>query len=388
MESVGVFADGEWESLSRLFSTEEIELTPHFLSQGSFPFQHNEGMNFEIPASFCPNIPEAEMGLSRVNESFFQHPSDALNSNVHYLSQESCYGNNNHGSAGIFTAILNQENYYFGNSCHVPVANDISASMDVYMNHHDHDGKSFGSFIPTFSDIVMEGSVSNKEDSGSDRLGFSDDSQPAATAIPGEELHLKRVHDVAEDKSNNDKSDSNPKKKPCLSKDLHIIMQVQKTKKNNARSKKGQKANSDVKVKDEEESNTGADRQSTSSCSSEDDNGSQETNGGETSDPKTSSALNSNGKTRANRGSATDPQSLYARKRRERINERLRILQNLVPNGTKVDISTMLEEAVHYVKFLQLQIKLLSSDDMWMYAPIAYNGMDIGLSLQKMSPLL
>ncbi|MED6217624.1 hypothetical protein PIB30_019390 [Stylosanthes scabra] len=68
-------------------------------------------------------------------------------------------------------------------------------------------------------------------------------------------------------------------------------------------------------------------------------------------------------------------------RRRERINERLRTLQSLVPNGTKVDISTMLEEAVHYVKFLQLQIKLLSSDDMWMYAPIAYNGFDIGLNL-------
>lgn len=45
-------------------------------------------------------------------------------------------------------------------------------------------------------------------------------------------------------------------------------------------------------------------------------------------------------------------------KRREKINERLRILQNLVPNGTKVDISTMLEDAVHYVQFLQLQIKV------------------------------
>ncbi|KAG6400346.1 hypothetical protein SASPL_137172 [Salvia splendens] len=67
------------------------------------------------------------------------------------------------------------------------------------------------------------------------------------------------------------------------------------------------------------------------------------------------------------------------RKRRERINERLKILQNLVPNGTKVDISTMLEEAVQYVKFLQLQIKLLSSDNMWMYAPLAYNGTDIGI---------
>ncbi|MCD9560722.1 hypothetical protein HAX54_019470 [Datura stramonium] len=91
-------------------------------------------------------------------------------------------------------------------------------------------------------------------------------------------------------------------------------------------------------------------------------------------------------KSRASRGSATDPQSLYARKRRERINQRLRILQSLVPNGTKVDISTMLEEAVQYVKFLQLQIKLLSSDDLWMYAPIAYNGMDIGLDLKMGTP--
>ncbi|XP_033512308.1 transcription factor bHLH84-like isoform X2 [Nicotiana tomentosiformis] len=87
-------------------------------------------------------------------------------------------------------------------------------------------------------------------------------------------------------------------------------------------------------------------------------------------------------KTRASRGSATDPQSLYARKRRERINEKLKTLQSLIPNGTKVDISTMLEEAVLYVKFLQLQIKLLSSDDLWMYAPIAYNGMDLGLDLR------
>ncbi|XP_023635425.1 transcription factor bHLH85 isoform X2 [Capsella rubella] len=122
---------------------------------------------------------------------------------------------------------------------------------------------------------------------------------------------------------------------------------------------------------------------STTFCSEEESNCADQDGVGEDSSSKDedpSKALNLNGKTRASRGAATDPQSLYARKRRERINERLRILQNLVPNGTKVDISTMLEEAVHYVKFLQLQIKLLSSDDLWMYAPIAFNGMDIGLS--------
>ncbi|KAM0937776.1 putative transcription factor bHLH family [Dioscorea sansibarensis] len=121
--------------------------------------------------------------------------------------------------------------------------------------------------------------------------------------------------------------------------------------------------------------------QSSSSYSSEEDsNVSQELNGGNFSTKCSDAAMNNlNGKTRANKGSATDPQSLYAR----RINERLKILQNLVPNGTKVDISTMLEEAVQYVKFLQLQIKLLSSDETWMYAPIAYNGMDIGLDLNN-----
>ncbi|CAM8943087.1 unnamed protein product [Rhodiola kirilowii] len=114
------------------------------------------------------------------------------------------------------------------------------------------------------------------------------------------------------------------------------------------------------------------------SNSIEEDAISEEITRGENHATKTSKGSRVSGKAR--KGASSDPQSLYARKRRERINERLRILQSLVPNGTKVDMSTMLEEAVNYVKFLQLQIKLLSSDETWMYAPLAYNGMDIGIS--------
>ena len=51
--------------------------------------------------------------------------------------------------------------------------------------------------------------------------------------------------------------------------------------------------------------------------------------------------------------------------RRERISERLRTLQELVPNGTKVDLVTMLEKAISYVKFLQLQVKVLATDEFW-----------------------
>ncbi|KAG9450077.1 hypothetical protein H6P81_010042 [Aristolochia fimbriata] len=60
-----------------------------------------------------------------------------------------------------------------------------------------------------------------------------------------------------------------------------------------------------------------------------------------------------------------DPQSIAAKNRRERISERLKVLQDLVPNGTKVDLVTMLEKAISYVKFLQLQVKVLATDEFW-----------------------
>ncbi|KAH9320469.1 hypothetical protein KI387_015108, partial [Taxus chinensis] len=68
---------------------------------------------------------------------------------------------------------------------------------------------------------------------------------------------------------------------------------------------------------------------------------------------------------RAKQGSAMDPQSVAARLRRERISERLKILQDLVPNGSKFDLVTMLEKAINYVKFLQLQVKVLTTDEYW-----------------------
>ncbi|XP_073128809.1 uncharacterized protein [Henckelia pumila] len=76
-------------------------------------------------------------------------------------------------------------------------------------------------------------------------------------------------------------------------------------------------------------------------------------------------AASKNPKSPKSVSTAKDPQSIAAKNRRERISERLKTLQDLVPNGSKVDLVTMLEKAISYVKFLQLQVKVLATDEFW-----------------------
>ncbi|CAN8253442.1 unnamed protein product [Cochlearia groenlandica] len=64
---------------------------------------------------------------------------------------------------------------------------------------------------------------------------------------------------------------------------------------------------------------------------------------------------------RARRGQATDSHSLAERVRREKISERMKILQNLVPGCNKVTgKALMLDEIINYVQSLQNQVEFLS----------------------------
>ncbi|CAO2831794.1 unnamed protein product [Amaranthus hypochondriacus] len=66
-------------------------------------------------------------------------------------------------------------------------------------------------------------------------------------------------------------------------------------------------------------------------------------------------------KVRAKRGCATHPRSIAERMRRNRISERMRKLQELVPNMDKqTNTADMLDLAVDYIKNLQNQYKVLS----------------------------
>ncbi|KAL0356923.1 UNVERIFIED_CONTAM: Transcription factor [Sesamum calycinum] len=368
MEHVGAISGGEWNSLNGMCS-DEADFMAQLLGNCSLPNEVPSSSNFPVSSAFW-SAHESNEEIA-VDETAM-YSSDETNTSVYSFSQ----GNSYSGSSGILFPYPSHESYYPCVSHQVFMTNNSMMTMDYYM-----ESKNNNSRIHILSTNVTEGDdflnqdISN--DSTESNQNMSEDVFQGKDLQLEPELAVPMSELVKEDKVS---SPSESKKRSRAPPEL-------------PRNKRSTKVKKCPKLDDNGDDNNSNHiallrRQSSSSYSSEDDsNASHELNGvTSSSSSKGSAALNLNGKTRASRGSATDPQSLYARKRRERINERLRILQNLVPNGTKVDISTMLEEAVQYVKFLQLQIKLLSSDDLWMYAPIAYNGMDIGLDLKISTP--
>lgn len=60
------------------------------------------------------------------------------------------------------------------------------------------------------------------------------------------------------------------------------------------------------------------------------------------------------------RSRAAEVHNLSEKRRRSRINEKMKALQNLIPNSNKTDKASMLDEAIEYLKQLQLQVQLLT----------------------------
>ncbi|XP_054783214.1 transcription factor UNE10 [Prosopis cineraria] len=66
--------------------------------------------------------------------------------------------------------------------------------------------------------------------------------------------------------------------------------------------------------------------------------------------------------TKRRRAAAVHNQS--ERKRRDKINQRMRTLQKLVPNSSKTDKASMLDEVIEYLKQLQAQVHVMSKMNM------------------------
>ncbi|XP_009349167.2 transcription factor bHLH84-like [Pyrus x bretschneideri] len=347
MESAAAIANGGWSSLGAMYSSdEEAEFMSQLLSNCCVTNEMNEASSSAIPCAICPSYDFSKSNMEGIYQGS-QYSSEIANL---YFSNVSAYIMSN-----------NETNHYNGNPNRI-------------METSYHNSEAFRPSDANATDLILIHGKEYGMDHHQELSNVNIENQPGA-AIYEKLLQLNRESDhemtIWEPAMENEVMVSEgSKKRPCSSVDVQ--------KKRNVKAKKGQKAVLRGNVEDNDKTTKG--QSSSSSCSGDYDSihaSHQDLSGG-----VSTSSLSPKGK-KASKGSATDSQSLYARKRRGNINARLRILQNLVPNGTKVDISTMLEEAVQYVKFLQLQIKLLSSDDMWMFAPIAYNGINIGIDLNS-----
>ncbi|KAF8377565.1 hypothetical protein HHK36_030947 [Tetracentron sinense] len=65
-------------------------------------------------------------------------------------------------------------------------------------------------------------------------------------------------------------------------------------------------------------------------------------------------------RTSSKRSRAAEVHNLSEKRRRSRINEKMKALQKLIPNSNKTDKASMLDEAIEYLKQLQLQLQMLS----------------------------
>ncbi|GAA0167286.1 DNA-binding transcription factor [Lithospermum erythrorhizon] len=76
---------------------------------------------------------------------------------------------------------------------------------------------------------------------------------------------------------------------------------------------------------------------------------------------ETSEMGGSQGQARSSKRSrSAEVHNLSEKRRRCRINEKLKALQNLIPNSNKTDKASMLDEAIEYLKQLQLQVQMLT----------------------------
>ncbi|OMO64129.1 hypothetical protein CCACVL1_22018 [Corchorus capsularis] len=74
--------------------------------------------------------------------------------------------------------------------------------------------------------------------------------------------------------------------------------------------------------------------------------------------------------------------NLSERKRRDKINKKMRALQELIPNCNKVDKASMLDEAMEYLKTLQLQVQMMSMGSGFFMPP---NPMMLHTAMQHMN---
>ncbi|MED6134261.1 hypothetical protein PIB30_035430 [Stylosanthes scabra] len=70
------------------------------------------------------------------------------------------------------------------------------------------------------------------------------------------------------------------------------------------------------------------------------------------------------------RSKNSETHNLYERQRRDKINKKLRILKDLIPNCNKVDKASLLDDAIEYLKALKLHLQIMTMGTGLCMAPL------------------
>ncbi|XP_057964941.1 transcription factor PIF1-like isoform X3 [Malania oleifera] len=101
--------------------------------------------------------------------------------------------------------------------------------------------------------------------------------------------------------------------------------------------------------------------------------------------------------TSTKRSRAAEVHNLSERRRRDRINEKMRALQELIPRCNKSDKASMLDEAIEYLKSLQMQVQMMSMGcsmvpmmfpGVQQFMPPMGMGMGMGMEMGMSRPLM
>ncbi|CAA7035848.1 unnamed protein product [Microthlaspi erraticum] len=86
---------------------------------------------------------------------------------------------------------------------------------------------------------------------------------------------------------------------------------------------------------------------------------------------------------------AAEVHNLSEKRRRSRINEKMKALQSLIPNSNKTDKASMLDEAIEYLKQLQLQVQMLTMRNGINLHPLCLPGTTLHpLQLSQLRPVM
>ncbi|KNA19642.1 hypothetical protein SOVF_059650 [Spinacia oleracea] len=286
---MGVFLDGEWESICKLFTVDDspADLTANFLEYFSPTTEQDHNLNYAPPLSFSH---ECNYILPHIDKNSYSSLHNFLETTTHTHSH-SC-------------------------SDDLAISSDILSCIDFSMIHD-------GSLSPLFlRDTETNTTTFNNNNNNNNNKSVN-------MTLPNTELNLKRKRQapVLED-------DEEERKRLVETPMKNARVSYTSAKKRKTQQKCAEDITPTVNTKENDD---------IPDSNSDDSNNLEEINETEDSTSNISVSTTSTGKKRACRGAATDPQSLYAR--------------------------------------------LLSSDDFWMYAPLAYNGLDVG-AYGNMPPFL